>query len=166
MSDNNFITALIQDSTDGEVSIGAGAGASNLPFQTDLVDITAADLVTGFKPGYPFKIVSVVFVVDKPATTAAKAATLTTSIGATPITGGVLALTSANCTPKGAVVASTAAITALNTGSATDTISITGSAVTAFVEGNGSIVYTIANTDIPDLRAELVVRGILPALDA
>lgn len=165
MTANNFVTALIQDSSDSETDFGAGAGAFNLPFQTALADITAADLVTGFTPGYNFKIVKSVFVVSKPATTAAKAATVGLKIGSTAVTGGVLSLTSANMTPKGVVVAATA-ITAANTGTSTDTLSIVGSAVTAFVEGNGSIVLTIQNTDVPDLRAELVERGILPALDA
>ncbi len=165
MSDNNFVTALIQDSSDTELDTGAGAASFPFTLQTDLIDITAADLLTGLTLGFPFKIVKAVFAVNKPATTSGKAATLDFKIGSTAITGGTIALTSNNCTPKGAIVAGSS-ITALNTGSATDTISIVGSAVTAFVEGNGSIILTIQNTNIPDLRAELVERGIVPALDA
>lgn len=82
-----------------------------------------------------------------PATTAAKAATLTAQINATPVTGGVLSLTSANMTPTNTRVDSTA-ITALNTFTAGQTIGALVSAVTAFVEGDGYLEFDVTNTDL------------------
>jgi len=71
---------------------------------------------------------------QKTATTADKAATLNAEIETTNLSGGVLALTSANCTPKGAQVAGTE-ITGNNAFTATQKISIEASSVTAFAEG-------------------------------
>jgi hypothetical protein len=79
-------------------------------------------------------------------TTSAKAATVTPYISGTATTGGVLAMTSASLTTKGTVQAATA-ITGANEGTATDTISLTGSSVTAFVEGSVNIVLRIQNLD-------------------
>jgi hypothetical protein len=88
------------------------------------------------------------FVTGVPVTTGSKLATLTPYIGTTALTGGVLALTSALCTPAGAVVQASA-ITGKNAGEATDTITLTWSAVTTFIEGSGSIQMEIENLDIP-----------------
>jgi hypothetical protein len=81
--------------------------------------------------------------VTDPATTGAKAATFTPAIGGSATTGGALALTSANCTPVGAGV-NGSAITAANTFTATDEITVAASLVTAFVEGQGVIYLTLA----------------------
>ncbi len=88
-----------------------------------------------------FKVTGVGFRVGTPATTAAKLATLTTQINGVALTGGVIALTSANCTPSGALVAGSA-ITAKNLGANT-TLEIAVSAVTAFVEGDGWVEFTL-----------------------
>jgi len=79
-----------------------------------------------------------------PASTAAKLATATLGISGVACTGGVISLTSANCTPAGNSVASTT-ITALNTFTGGQSIGFTISAVTAFVEGNGDflVYYTL-----------------------
>jgi hypothetical protein len=69
-------------------------------------------------------------------------ASLNLEINAVNLTGGVISLTSANCTPLGAVIAGTA-ITANNTFGATDTISVEASSVTAFVEGEGVLLLTL-----------------------
>lgn len=82
-----------------------------------------------------------------PAVTAAKAATLTAQINATPVTGGVLSLTSANMTPTNTRVDSTA-ITALNVFTAGQTIGAVVSAVTAFAEGDGYLEFDVTNTDL------------------
>jgi len=87
-----------------------------------------------FTPGVAGRIKSVRVTVVTAATTAAKLATLTAKIATVATTGGVVALTSANCTPIGAEVAGTA-VTALNTFTALEAISIDVSAVTTFVEG-------------------------------
>ncbi len=111
-----------------------------LQFPILLATIANGDLLTTFTPGFAGKIVGFSAAVTAPATTAAKASTLNLEIGTTNLTGGSLALTSANMTPLGAVVDATA-ITAANSFSATDTISIEAASTTAFVEG--SVVLTI-----------------------
>lgn len=102
----------------------------------------AVDVLTNFTPGFAGAITSVAFAVTVPVTTAAKATTLNLEIGTTNLTGGVVALTSANCTPLGAVIAGTA-ITANNTFGATDTISIEASSTTQFSEGAGVLLITL-----------------------
>jgi|GEM_PF-906902 len=102
-----------------------------------LAQITSAgDVLTNFTPGFAGKIVGLDFAVTVPVTTASKAVTLNAEIGTTNLTGGTVALTSANCTPLGAVVAG-AAVTAANVFTASDTISIEAASVTAFAEGEG-----------------------------
>ena len=103
-------------------------------FYIPLADIANGDLLTEWVPGFAGTIIEILAVVQKPAATASKAATLNAEIGTTDLTGGALALTSANCTPKGAKVAASA-ITANNAFGATDAVSVEASGVTAFVEG-------------------------------
>ena len=102
------------------------------------------DILTNWTSGFAGTIHKASFVVTDPATTAAKAAALNLEIGSTNVTGGVVSLTSANCTPLGAVVDGTA-ITAANTFGASDTISVEASGVTAFVEGAGVLLVVISN---------------------
>lgn len=92
-----------------------------------------------FTPGVAGRILSAQFMVTTAATTASKAATLTPKIATVATTGGVISLTSANCTPIGNEVDGTA-ITGANTFTAAQQISVDVSAVTAFVEGAGQIV--------------------------
>jgi hypothetical protein len=128
-------------------NVTQGAGLQTLAFFVNLADIAAAgDLLTNYVPGYAFKIEKFDFRVGKPATTAAKAATLNIEINTTDLTGGLIALTSANCTPQGVAVAGTA-ITANNVGTKTDSFSIEASAVTAFAEGNGYMLVAIRNLE-------------------
>lgn len=131
-----------------------GVGVTTVALFVNLADIAAADLLTGYTPGYRFALLGVAAAVEKPASTAAKAATLTPKISGVAVTGGVLALTSANMTPQGAVLNGTA-VTGANVGSATSTISITGSAVTAFVEGSAWIMLKVQNLDTADAIASL-----------
>lgn len=119
-----------------------------LPIHVTLAQITGAgDVLTDYTVGHAFKILTVDAVVDKVVTTGSKAASLNVEIGSTNVTGGVVALTSANCTPLGAKVAGSA-VTAANTGTATDTISIEAASVTAFVEGEIILLIGIQNTEI------------------
>jgi len=92
---------------------------------------------------FPFILNSVAYRVgDKAVTTAAKASTATAQVNGVSVTGGVVALTSANCTPSGAAVAGTA-ITAGNTGTADQTVGVVMSATTAFAEGNGWFEFNV-----------------------
>jgi hypothetical protein len=88
-------------------------------------------------------VLSALFRTAKPASTASKLATLTVEIGGTAVTGGVMNLTSANQNTIGGSVAASA-ITALNVGAAGSTLGVTASAVTAFVEGDGWVEFTVA----------------------
>lgn len=114
-----------------------------LAFPMVLANIANGDMVTSFTPGFAGRIVSTQFVTDVVASTASKLATLNLEIGTTDVTGGVLSLTTVACNTKGKVAAGTA-ITATNTFSATDTISVEATSVTAFVEGSGSLQIVIA----------------------
>jgi hypothetical protein len=129
-------------------SITAGAGSLQ-PAAKRVVTLPLqlADIATGtFKLGMPsaFMVLSALFRTAKAATTAAKAATLTVGISGTPVTGGVIALTSANQNTIGGSVAASA-ITALNVGAAGSTLEVAASAVTAFVEGDGYVEFTVAD---------------------
>lgn len=135
--------------------IAAGAGAYTIAFWIDLATVTAADIITSYVLGHKFKLLKHSFIVHSAVTTVAKAATISLTINGAAVTGGVLDLTSANCTPKGVVVDSTSAITAANTGGAAATLSWTASAVTAFVEGDGWLVLEIQNMDTADAIASL-----------
>ncbi len=106
-----------------------------------------ADIAAGtFKVGMPsaFVVLSALFRTVKPASTASKLATLTVGISGTPVTGGVMALTTANQNTIGGSVAASA-ITGANVGAAGSTLEVTASAVTAFAEGDGYVEFTVAD---------------------
>ncbi len=107
-----------------------------------LSKLADGDIVTALVPGISGKITKVQFVVTDPVTTADKLATLNLEIGTTNVTGGVISLTSANCTPLGAVVAGTA-VSANNTLAAASELSVEAASVTAFVEGEGVLIITV-----------------------
>ena len=114
-----------------------------------LVGITAADIVTEMRPGIAGYVEHAEFVTTVAATTAAKAATLNLEIDSTNLTGGTIALTSANVTPKGAAVVASA-ITGNNRLEKTSKLSVEASSVTAFAEGEGFLVVYIR----PDVEDE------------
>ena len=149
----------VTDSTTGTSTtrtFAAGVGQYVLPIHCTLAQVTGAgDILTNHVLGHKFKILSIDAVVDKVVTTAAKLFTANLEIGTTNVTGGEVALTSANCTPLGARVAGSA-ITAANTGSASDTISIEAASVTAFAEGEVIFLIRIQNMDTADAIAGLV----------
>jgi hypothetical protein len=147
------------DSTGGTISndINSGVGKTTIALYITLANLTNADVITAYTPGYAFKLLKVSFGVQVAATTALKLATITPYISGVAVTGGILSLTSANCTPKGTIVAGSA-ITALNTGDDAATITLTASAVTAFVEGTGWILIEIQNTDVANALASLAAK--------
>lgn len=158
-------TAPVTDSTGGaaQAAAAAGVGISTIALPINLASISGSgDVLTAFTPGYKFKILATTFAVTVPATTADKLATLNLEIGTTNVTGGEVALTSANCTPLGALVAG-AAVTAENTGAANATISVESSAVTAFVEGAGVLYIRIQNMDTADAFAGILANNITQA---
>lgn len=147
----------VTDNTTGTASstVAAGVGVYNIQLPIACASITAADIVTAYLPGHKFKILAVDWYTTVVVTTAAKAATLTTKIGTSAVTGGVLSLTSAALTPVGVKLAGSA-VTAANTGTSTDTIEILGSAVTSFVEGSGFVNIRIQNMDVADSVATIL----------
>lgn len=120
----------------------------------------------GVSVPFAFKLLSVAIKAQKPATTSAKATTLTAEINGTPVTGGVISATSANQTPTNTTTAGTS-ITALNTGTAGQVVAVLASATTTFVEGYSSIEFTVLNLDKAHALASMldvlnqVVTGLL-----
>jgi len=115
---------------------------SVLSIPIKLANVADGDVVTEYVPGFAGAITKVAFVVTDPVTTAGKATTLNLEIGTTDVTGGVVSLTSENCTPLGAVVDGTA-ITGDNAFGASDSISVKASSTTVFIEGEGVLLITI-----------------------
>lgn len=165
--------AALTDSTTGTAgtTLAAGTGVSTIAIPITLANVADGDVLTTYTPAYKFKVLRVAFAITSAVTTADKATTLNIEIGTTNLTGGEIALTSANCTPLGAVVAG-AAITAANTGSSSATISVEASSTTGFVEGAGVLLITIQNMDTADaaasitnllneLRAAIVQKGLI-----
>lgn len=151
--------ATLVDNSTGTASstIAAGVGCYILTIPINLASVANGDVLTNFVPGHKFKILKETFAVTVPVTTGSKLATLNSEIGTTNVTGSALALTSATCTPIGALVAGTA-ITAANTGSATDTFSVEAASVTAFTEGAGVYMALIQNMDNADAAASFAGR--------
>lgn len=159
----------LTDSTTGSASntLAAGVGVYELVIPITLAGVANGDVLTNLVLGHKFKILATTFAVTTAVTTGSKATTLNLEIGTTNLTGGEVALTSANCTPLGALVAG-AAVTAANTGSAADTLSIEASSTTAFAEGAGVLVIRVQNMDTADAFASLVdehVKGVADDLD-
>jgi hypothetical protein len=112
---------------------------------------------------FAFTISSVLFRDDVAVTTGAKAATLTTKINTTALTGGVVAVSGTYAT--GATQAGTA-VSANNVGVAGDLINIAVSSVTAFTEGTGHVEVTIINNDLANTLSSLATQFNLRGLEA
>jgi hypothetical protein len=128
-----------------EFAGGTTAAQTVLEIPVNLANLANAQV---YQVDAPFDgtLVAANFRVTVAATTAAKAATLTAQANGTSVTGGVIALTSANATPVGAKVAGSA-ITGANTFTAGQTVGVVVSAVTTFIEGAGVIELTVQNSD-------------------
>jgi hypothetical protein len=144
----------LADNTGGTTGQALAANACKrtviLPLQ--LADVAAGDFKVAVP--YAFTLLATAFRTAKAATTAAKAATLTPDINGVAVTGGVVALTSANQNTIGGSVAGSA-VTAANTGTAGQALGVTASAVTAFVEGDGWVEFTVLNNDLANALASL-----------
>ena len=135
-------------------NIAPGTGSQYASLQLTLANLTVAGDVIVIPMTFKGRLDSYFFSVFAKATTAGKAATLTAKVRTaaavtTTMTGGVLALTTANCTPEGAIVQATA-ITALNKFNRGDSIVLTSSAITAFSEGAGYLWLELVNDDTMD----------------
>jgi hypothetical protein len=135
-----------------------GTGLQQISFPANLAagppaGTSAADMVTAFVPGYRFELVALDFVTSIAGTGAGASQVYNLEIGTTNVTGGTCTVTLASTSAVGELTAG-AAITALATGSATDTISIEQAASgTAFTAGQGSFVVTLRNLDVADSLA-------------
>lgn len=108
-----------------------------VPFAS-MVTLANGDLVTDLVPGIAGYITHVEWLQGKAVSTASKLATINVEIGSTDLTGGVVSLTSALCTPLGKVIAGTR-VTANNRLERNSKISVEATSVTAFVEGDGAL---------------------------
>jgi hypothetical protein len=104
--------------------------------------IANADELVAYTPGFNFEVVKVSFVTVTPITTGAKTATINPKIGSTAIPGVSVALAGAQA--KGVTV-DVWTPTGHTYGKATDTLGLTASAVTAFVEGAGYFLIQLRN---------------------
>lgn len=155
----NAAQAAVTDSSGGTAAPTTGVAAVAFK-ETILIPLGAMSLVANTVAysvaiPYAFTVSSVLFRADVPITTGAKAATLTTGIAGTPMTGGVMAVAGAYAT--GATQAGSA-VTALNVGAAGDTIDIVASAVTAFVEGTGHVEVTLINNSRANAAATILAQ--------
>jgi hypothetical protein len=146
MSANSVDSDQYVDGSIDAVHLAAGVGNSLVSSPTlTLVNIANADVVWSFIPGFAGTIESAQFCVGVvPASTGGKDIDLTPHIGATPTTGGVITLLTADIDAKGDVKAGTE-ITAANTFAATDVITVKCTEATAaFAEGSGCVILELA----------------------
>jgi len=143
VTNSSGITWSAGSTVDLFFDVADGNNVLTLAFPINLASITGTqDVVTDFRPGVDGVIEDISFVTNVPATTAAKLATLNVEINTTNLTGGLLALTTVAANTMGKIVQGTD-ITALNVLTKKDAISIEASAVTAFVEGSGTVYVRI-----------------------
>lgn len=153
--------SALTDSTTGTASTTLAAGTG---VQTVVIPLTslatglstsAIDLLTNYTPGYKFKILAFDFVTTVAGTGSGASQTFNLEIGTTNLTGGVINTTLASTSAIGAITAGTA-ITANNTGTSTDTISIELAAGgTVFTAGGGYFLLKLQNMDTADTAASI-----------
>lgn len=156
----NDIIGVVTDSSGG--TAGATVAANSYK-QTFIIPIQLKGLVNAavWKVAIPFAatVTAALFRTGVVVSTAAKAATLTvTTNGGGAVTGGVMALTSANQNATGGTVAATAISGAGATITAGQTIEVTVSGVTAFVEGDGYVEFTVTNNDLANAAATTLAQ--------
>ncbi len=137
--------------TPAEIPVYSPGGVYNLvhPLTSLATGLSTAaiDLLTSLTLGHRFKVLAIQFVTTVAGTGAAASQTFTTAISGTSVTGGSLNLLLADTDTIGKVKAATA-VTALNEGAATDTLSIKMAASgTVFTAGAGYFVIRIQNLD-------------------
>jgi hypothetical protein len=170
-SELNAFAALIPTTTYTALTDNSGGTANNSTGlaanavkQTFIIPIQLLGLVNAgvWKIAVPFAatVLSALFRTGKVVSTAAKAATLTvTTNGGGAVTGGVMALTSANQGTTGTGLAASAISGAGATITAGQTIEVTVSSVTAFVEGDGYVEFVVSNNDLANAIATLAAQS-------
>lgn len=134
------IVAVTSDGVYVMLGIGtAGKTAGELAtFMIDFIALTNAQVLQ-WTPRFAGKIKHISMSVSRAAAGAGGTCTMTTDIGGTPLTGGVLTPTLGTAT-QGAELNATA-ITGANQFKAGDVIHVVGSATTVFTAGNGTMVF-------------------------
>lgn len=142
--------AALTDNSGGTAAPTAGVSA-NANKETIIIPIQLLGLVDTavHKIALPFAftLLSALFRTGKVVSTGSKLSTLTTKVSGGAVTGGVMALTSANQNTTGGTVAATAISGAGATGAAGGTLEVAVSSTTAFVEGDGYVEFTVLNLD-------------------
>jgi hypothetical protein len=154
--------AALTDSTTGVAgaTLAATVGIQTIAIPQALASMTtaAADLMTAYTPGYAFQLLSLEFVTTTLGTGASASQVINLEIGTTNVTGGVLTLLLADTDTLGKKKAATA-ITAANTGTAADTISIEVAASgTEFTAGAGYFLLKLRNMDTVNAIASLAAK--------
>ena len=149
----------ITDNSTGTASdtIAAGAGVFTLAFPIQLAAMTtaAADLLTNYVVGFAFKLLSISFVTTTIGAGAGASQILNLEIGTTNVTGGAVTVTLAGTDTLGELTAGTA-ITAANTGTSADTLSVEVAAGgTVFTAGAGILLVRVQNMDTANAIASL-----------
>ncbi len=126
-------------------SLAAGVGHFTLSIYFRAAAITGNVLLYTYIPGFAFKILKISASIVDAVTTGAKTATLTTAIAGTPTTGGIVIMSGTYA--LGTEQASSAPVTAANTGTSSQNITVTASAVTAFIEGGFMLHLEVQNMD-------------------
>lgn len=103
--------------------------------------VANAGVLMRLTPGFKGRILGMHVQATTAVTTGSKLATLTPNIAASPVTGGVVSMTSAGQNAIGAVQNGTT-VTAANTFTAVQEITVVASSVTAFIEGAG-VIYLV-----------------------
>lgn len=154
----------LTDSTGGTAATVLNAGVGISTYTHPLTSLAtglstaAIDILTGWVPGYAFKILDFTFTTTVAGTGSSASQTFNIEIGSTDLTGGSLVLTLASQSTIG-VVTSATAITAANTGSATAAISIEMAASgTVFTAGAGYFTIKIQNMDTVNAVSSLATR--------
>jgi hypothetical protein len=157
--------AALTDSTTGTAATTLAAGVGVQKFTVPLTSLatglstSAIDLLTNLTPGFKGKILNFQFVPTIAGTGTSASQTFNLEVGTTNVTGGSLVVTLAGTATVG-VVTSATAITAGNTFTASDTISIEMAAGgTVFTAGAGYFVITVQNMDTADAVASLARQG-------
>lgn len=152
----------ITDSSGGTkgitTAVVAAAFQQNISIPVQLADLANAQVWKAKVP-FAFTLLSAGFRTGKPASTAAKAATLTATVGGqAALTGGVIGLTTANQNVTGTLTAASAISGATATGTAGMDLEWTASAVTTFVEGDGYIEAIVSNNDLANVTATEIAQ--------
>lgn len=142
---NSTLGWKVYKTTAGD-STAAAATFKQTYQQYTLLSTLANSQVMSLAIPFGFSLTAVGFRTRVVASTGGKAATLTAQVNGVSVTGGVVSLTTTNQNVSGGLTAGTA-ITAGGAGTATQTVGVVVSGVTAFSEGDGYVEYTVQNTD-------------------